>query len=169
MDAPHTIGYNWSSNTISALFQPTAISGAANPARYVAVPAVLLYCISMGFVFKRISRKAATNKHQKVIEIGGVGSMVYAFLVVTPMHDLMVTIALLFFVVAVSGILHSLYTAKKFHLVVFGIFCLLPMFLNATLYYGNVLYGMIPVLQKIGFFAGATWFFVIYYSELERH
>jgi len=29
-----TIGYDWPENTTSALFQPTALNGSSNPARY---------------------------------------------------------------------------------------------------------------------------------------
>ena len=48
-------GYDWARNFISSLFRPEALNGAANPARYFAIPAMLILCVSVGFVFKNIS------------------------------------------------------------------------------------------------------------------
>jgi hypothetical protein len=53
------------------------------PVITIAVLAVFLFCVSMGVVFKRVSRRGRTRFHKKTIEIAGIGSMVYAFLVVT--------------------------------------------------------------------------------------
>jgi hypothetical protein len=54
----------------------------------MAVLAVLAFCIGIGLVFNAISDRAGTRIYRKTIQIAGVGSMVYAFLVATPMHDL---------------------------------------------------------------------------------
>lgn len=113
MDCAGTVGYSLAHNFISSLFAPRALNGAANPARYIAIPALLLLCLSLGVVFRQTSRKARSRVHRKVIEAGGIGSMVYIFLIATPMHDSMVSVGLLFSLVAVLATAHMLYLERR--------------------------------------------------------
>src|SRR5262245_13413260 len=107
-DSPDSVGYDWSRNFISTLFAPIALNGAANPARRLAIPAMLVFCVSIGVLFRNISRKAKSRLHRKAIEIGGIGTAIYAFLVVKTMHDILVSIAFVFFMVSVMVTLHLL-------------------------------------------------------------
>ena len=63
--------------------------------------------------------------------------MVYASLVVTPMHNLLVLIAVVFFVVAVAATLHSLYSQRRMRLMAMGLFCVSLPICNAVVYYGD--------------------------------
>lgn len=163
-DSSQTIGYDWTNNTISSLFQPNALNGEINASRYYAITAMLLYCGSLGFMLRFISKSAATRFHEKTIEIAGIGFAVYMFLIVTPMHNLMVTVALLFFLVTVLAMLHSLYVQKSILLLTIGAVSVSIPLINATIYYGDFIYGVLPVVQKIGAFACAIWFILIYYN-----
>lgn len=165
MASAQSVGYDWANNTISALFQPNALNGDANPARYFAISAMFIYCVSLGFIFRTISKNSATKFHRKTIEIAGIGFAIYAFLVVTPMHNLMVSIALIFFLATVVSMLHNLYLQRKKLLLIIGIVCISIPLINATLYYGNFIYGILPAVQKAGAVACAIWFIVIYYHE----
>lgn len=165
MTSSQTIGYDWVNNTISALFQPIALNGNANPARYIAISAMFIYCVSLVFIFRTISKNSATNFHRKTIEIAGIGFALYTFLVVTPMHNLMVSIALVFFLVTVLSMLHNLYLQRNRQLLIIGIVCISIPLINATLYYGNFIYGILPVVQKAGAAACAIWFILVYYHE----
>lgn len=169
MDSVYTTGYSWTRNTISALFQPVALNGADNPARYVAIPAMFMYCISLAVIFRGISKSAVTKFHQKTIEIAGIGFAIYMFLIVTPMHNLMVTIALLFFLATVLSVLHNVYLKKNIGLFMVGIVCVSIPLINATLYYGNAINDILPIVQKTGALACAVWFFIIYYVEINSH
>lgn len=161
-----TVGYSWTGNTISSLFQPYALNGEVNAARFVAILSALFYCLSLGCVFVAIANKAASLKHRSIIRIAGIGSMVYAFLIVTPMHNLMVNIALAFYLVAVFSTLHSLYLLKLKKLVFLGLLCIsLPIF-NAVLYYLDIMYYLLPLIQKLGMLACITWFLVVYHCQL---
>ena len=51
--------------------------------------------------------------------------MVYALLTATPMHNLMVNIALAFFLVAIVAIVYMLYCKKRYVLAFAGIACIL--------------------------------------------
>jgi hypothetical protein len=91
-DSASTTGYSWTHNFISSLFASRALNGAANPARSLAILAMLILCLSLGLMFRWLSIDAQSYRHKKTIEIAGIGSMVHSFLIVTRMHDLMVTI-----------------------------------------------------------------------------
>ena len=154
--------------SISTLFQPGTPGGTENQARSLAVLAILSFCVSMAIVFKRVSQRATLRLHKKIIEIAGIGSMVYAFLVVTPMHDVLVGVALVFFVVAMLFTLHMVYLEKRFSMLISGGVSLLIPLINAVMYYGNVLYGFLPIVQKLGVFAWAGWLLVLYLKDSSR-
>jgi len=161
-------GYDWLNLSISTLFQPIALDGSENQARPLAVLAILSFCVSMGIVFKRVSRRATSRLHKKTIEIAGIGSMVYAFLVVTPMHDVLVGVALVFFVVAMLFTLHMVYLERRYWMLFAGVVSLVIPLINAVMYYGNVFYGFLPVVQKIGVFAWAGWLLVLHLEDSSR-
>lgn len=117
-------------------------------------------------MFRLIAKNAATRFHRKTIEIAGIGFAVYAFFIVTPMHNLMVLIALLFFVVIVLALLHNLYLQQNMRLFAIGIISVSLAFINAAIYYGGFFNGMLPIIQKAGTFACAAWFVLIYYHAL---
>ena len=164
MSSADTVGYSWANNTLSALFQPRALNGAPNPARSIAIPAMLFLCVSLGVMFKRISDKIASRAHRKTIEISGIGSAVYGLMVVTPMHDLMVTILLLFVLVAVIATLHALYLERRWMLVAWGSLCIALSLLDATIYYGNVFFGLLPVVSKLSLAVHIAWLLAVYYT-----
>lgn len=165
MTSTKTVGYDWANNTISALFQPNALNGDTNPARYFAIAAMLVYCFSLTFIFRKVSKNSTSKVHQKTIQIAGIGFSVYAFLIVTPMHNLMVSIALVFFIVTVVSMLHNLYLQKNKQLLVLGLVCISIPLINATLYYGDFIYEILPAVQKIGAIACAVWFILVYYYD----
>jgi hypothetical protein len=158
-------GYDWAHHSISSLFQPRALNGAENPARQLVVLAVFLFCVSMGVVFKRVSRRGKSRFHKKTIEIAGIGSMVYAFLVVTPMHDLLVSIGLVFFVTAMLATLHVVYLERNYGMLFAGIVCLALSLSNAVMYYGNVLFGFLPIVQKTSLAMWVGWLIVLQLAE----
>ena len=158
-------GYDWVNQSISMLFQPKALNGAENLARPLAMLAVFLFCVSMGVVFKSISSRGKTRFHRKTIEIAGIGAMVYAFLVVTPMHDLLVGIGLVFFVTAMLAILHMVYLERRSGMLYAGIVCLALSLSNAVMYYGNVLFGFLPIVQKTSVAMWVGWLFALQLAE----
>jgi hypothetical protein len=160
-----TVGYDWANNTISALFQPNALNGETNPARYFAITAMLVYCLSLIIIFRKVSKNSISKVHQKTIQIAGIGFALYAFLIVTPMHNLMVSISLVFFLVTVISMLHNLFLQKKILLLIMGIVCVSIPLINATLYYGDFIYEILPAVQKTGAVACAVWFILVYYHD----
>src|SRR5437868_3233653 len=83
-------GYDWSRDFVSTMFAPTTASGMVNAARPYAMLAMFCLCASGAVTFKALSQRASGRALSKTLEIGGIGAMVYAFLVVTPMHDVLI-------------------------------------------------------------------------------
>ena len=158
-------GYDWFGQSISSLFQPSALNGSKNTSRFLAAVAVLVFCSSMAVVFNTIARSGPTRFHRKIIQIAGIGSMVYAGLVVTPMHDVLVGVALLFFVTAMVTIFHWLYLGRRLGMLVAGIACLALTLSNATMYYGRLLYGFLPIVQKVSLVLWVSWLFGLYLRD----
>ena len=158
-------GYDWIHHSISALFQPTALNGEENPARKPAMLAVFIFCVSVGILFKSVSMKGKSHFHRKTIEIAGIGSMVYAFLVVTPMHNVLVSVSLLFYVTAMLAILHLLYVERHVRMFCAGMVCVALLLTGAVMYYGNVLFGLLPLVQKTSLAMSVSWLFALQFSE----
>ncbi len=160
-----SVGYDWTRNFICSLFQPTALNGSANPARFFAIPAMGIFCASQWLVFRSLARKARTQFPGKTIEIAGIGTAVYSFLAVTRMHNLMVTIGLLFFLTGMVALLHELVIERNRLMLAIGLSCLALLLSTAVMYYGNVLYGLLPIAQKLSFVACTGWLYAMYYAK----
>lgn len=158
-DAP---GYDWERHYISTLFV-TSAGGAGSTARSLAIAAMLILCSSLSIVFTGVSNKAPSAWLRKGIAIGGIGSMVYAFLaVVTPMHDLLVTIALMFFLAATVGILQMLRRARQAALFIAGLVCLVSLVYCALIYYGGIYVDLLAVTQKLTFALCVGWLMALH-------
>ena len=83
--------------------------------------------------------------------------MAYASLTFTPMHDLMVTISLAFFVFAVLALLRVLYASRVFGFLVIGIVCLVLLVGSATIYYTGQFVSALPWAQRIVFAVYSIW------------
>lgn len=154
-------GYDWRSDFISTLFAPRTATGAANEARPFAVAAMLVACLSVAVAFVLLSRRASSRVHGKIMEIGGIGTAVYSFLVVTPMHDLLVGIALLFYFPAMIAAIHQQHLGRRPALAWTGLLCLGLLSAAAAMYYGNVLWHLLPIAQKASMAACLGWLLAV--------
>lgn len=159
-----TVGFRWGENFVCALFGATALNGEHNPARPLAIPALLLMCLSLGTVFWRISRRANTRLHRSAIEIGGPGAMAYGVFVVTPIHNLVVNIGTVFLSVALAATTHMLFVQRQRLLAAWGGLCIAQLVLSATLYHLDRLDGLLPLQQKLDWLTLVGWLFAIHYS-----
>lgn len=148
----HPGGYDWSRDYLSTLLR-----AASCPARTLAIAGLLLFSASIGLVFERLARAAESSRTAKVIRIGGIGSMVYASLAITPMHDLMVTIALLFFVTGVLALLQALSASREIWFLVAGFGSLGLLIVSAAIYYTDQYVFLLPWAQRLSFTSCAAW------------
>ena len=144
-------GWDWSRDYLSTLLR------ASSPARTPAIAGMLIFCVSIAVVFERLARAAESVTSAKLIRIGGIGSMVYAALAFTVMHDLMVTISLGFFVVAVLALLHALYASRELVFLAAGCVCFVVLVASATIYYAELYVVALPWAQRASFGLFAIW------------
>lgn len=148
---------HWTRVTVSLLCAQNLPNGDENSGRGLSCVALLLLCASMALLFQYISKIGETRAQQSTIQIGGIGSMVYALLTATPMHNLMVNIALVFFLVATIAIIFVLWRRKYFVLAIIGLACVLVKTGNASLYYTNTSADVWGLLQKLSFVLTTIW------------
>jgi len=149
-------GYDWNRDYISTLLRATS-----SPVRRLAVIGMLLFCVGIALVFARLARAPEFSKVSKAIRIGGIGSMVYAALACTPMHDLMVTIAFLFFLVAVLALLWALPILGERTLFICGCLCSAVLVVCATAYYAGDYGGLLAWTERASFAVFAAWLFLL--------
>lgn len=167
-ESPKSVGYSWTHNFVSALFQPRALNGAPNGARLIAVLAATVLCVALAVVFAVLSRRIGSRPHRKTIEIGGIGAAVYSLLIVTPMHDLMVSIGLLFSMATLLALAHVLYLDRRRFLFAWGLAAVALTVSSAVMYFGHLLYGYLPVVQKLGMVTSLGWILSVYYVSLAQ-
>ena len=148
---------HWTRVTVSLLCASELPNGDPNFGRGLPIAALLLLCSSMGLLFELISRLADSRGQRKAIQIAGIGAMVYAFLTATPMHNLMVNIALVFFLIAILAIVNLLYRKRHFGLTIAGAGCIVLKLCSVSLYYMNAYAEIWGVLQKLSFIVTTVW------------
>jgi hypothetical protein len=146
----NSVGFDWSKNFISNLFAAKAINGSDNPSRIWADSGMIFLAISFAIFFIRFSKKIPTKSAANVIKYLGVAAMLFKFLIVTPLHNIMVTISSTLYLVCIFYI--TVFILKsKLHLFKFlCIICLLVFYYTLYLYgSGNFIF--LPVMQKVTF------------------
>ncbi len=161
-----SVGYSWAHNFLSALFQPRALNGAPNLARPIAILATAVLCVGLAALFAILSRRIESRPHGKTIQIGGIGAAVYSLLVVTPMHNLMVDIGLLFSVATLLAGAHLLYVQGRSFLLGWGLTAVALTLASAVMYFGHLFYGLLPIVQKLGIVVSLGWILSVYYAAL---
>ena len=152
---------HWTRVTVSLLCAPELPNGDSNLGRGLPIASLSLLCASMSMLFELVSRLADTRGLRKTIQIAGIGSMVYALLTATPMHNLMVNIALVFFLVAIFAIVNMLYRKRQLVLAITGITCIVLKLFSVSLYYTNSYTEIWGVLQKLSFILTTGWLFTV--------
>ena len=83
--------------------------------------------------------------------------MVYSSLTITPMHDLMVTISIVFFVIAVLALLRALYMGREIGFLVAGSVCFVLLVASTAIYYTGRYVVVLPWAQRVLFVLCAGW------------
>jgi hypothetical protein len=144
------VGFDWTKNFISNLFDSKAVNGADNPGRVWADLGMVCLSVCFGLFFVNFSKKIPSTSAARIIKVLGVGSMLFTFLIVTPMHDLMISIASTLFLVSIFYI--TVYVFKS-RLQWFKVFCTIALliFYYCLYLYGSGNWDNLPVMQKLTF------------------
>jgi len=146
----NSVGFEWSTNFISNLFATKALNGAENPSRIWAYTGMIILPISYAIFFINMSKKIPDKKAGNLIKYLGVANVLCMFLIVTPLHDLMLNISISLFWTCI--VIITVFIMKtKLHL--FKFFCIVCL---VIFYYSIYLWAisdwdLLPTMQKLNF------------------
>ena len=146
----YSVGFDWTKNFMSNLFGTKALNGADNPSRIWAYSGMILLPFTYAVFFINMSKKIPDKNAAIILKYGGVANILFTFLTVTPLHDLMLIISTtLFWTCLVIVTVFILKT--KLHL--FKFFCIISLL---VFYYSVYLWGisdwrLLPIMQKVNF------------------
>ncbi|MBA4155179.1 MAG: hypothetical protein C0512_12635 [Flavobacterium sp.] len=83
----NAIGFQWSKNFISNLFQTKAINGSQNPGWIWALIAMAFHSVGYGIFFINMSKKMTSKPWATILKMIGVTNLILIFLIATPLHD----------------------------------------------------------------------------------
>ena len=159
----NSVGFQWRENYISNLFGTRAVNGAKNASQLWAILSMLFLSASFGLFFYDFSKRIASATSRNIIRYGGMGSVLFGFLAVTPYHDTMVTISDVFSLVSIFYITIFVFTSKlHVHKVLCCLFLLSLYFLTFIYYSGSFPHALASI-QKINLAISITWMLSLQY------
>ena len=154
----NSVGYDWVNNYWCNLLNSHATNGLPNPARPIAITAMIILCLSLIFFFMQFAKKVSQHKNwQNIILYSGSISMLFAVFIFTDYHDLMTTLSSIFGVFAVVGIILEIYRSALNLYKITGVICILLLGMNNFIYYTEIGINYLPLLQKITLAIVLAW------------
>ena len=144
----NSMGFDWTKNFISNLFQEKAINGIDNPSRVWAIIGMAFHSVGYGIFFIHMANKMSNKNASIVLMIVGLADIIFNFLIATPLHDIMITISS---TLSLLGLFYiTVFTLKtKLHVLKIGcIICMLTFYYTLYLY-GSGDWGLLAIMQKI--------------------
>lgn len=143
----NSVGFGWSKNFISNLFEAKALNGLDNPGRIWAILGMGFQSVGYGVFFINMSKKISLKVWANVLRYIGFASIFFIFLLATPYHDLgtiSIVLTLLGLFIITFFILKS-----KLHVLKFcSILCLLTYYCF-FFFYGFSYLELAFIMQKV--------------------
>jgi hypothetical protein len=144
----NSVGFDWSENYISNLFEANALNGSQNVSIVWAFLGMFLYSISCAIFFVNMSKKITDKIFKNIIKYAGILIMPFTFLIVTPLHDLMLNISNFLFWNCIVVITVFVFMTKLHFFKVFNVVCLL-IFFYAVYIHSSSNWDLLPIIAKI--------------------
>ncbi|MBK7341922.1 MAG: hypothetical protein IPJ06_01705 [Saprospiraceae bacterium] len=144
------------------LLAPLSRNQEVNPARPVALAAMMILCVAMAWMWWHLPRQLQRDGRVKqILHWGGIGSMVITTGLITPYHDLVIYLAGFLGLNALFTTLYALQAAGSKGLFVFGLFGAGLCLINFAIYSTEIGLIGLPILQKVTFATMLIWFAAI--------
>ncbi len=150
----NAIGFDWKRNFISNLFAAKALNGYENPSRIWAYLGMILLPLSYAVFFANMSKKLPEKKAAKILKYGGAANILCMFLIVTPLHDLMLNISITLFWTCMVIITVFILKTNLHLFKVFCVVCLMIFYYSIFLWATND-WDILPTTQKVNFINSA--------------
>ena len=144
----NSIGFDWTKNYFSNLFETNAINGSQNSSIIYAYIGVFIYSITCSVFFVNMSKKIPEIKVSNFIKYTGILTMPFTFLVITPLHDLMLIISNFLFWTCIVVITVFVLKTRLYFLKFYCIICLL-IFYYAIYINASKNWDLLPLIQKV--------------------
>jgi hypothetical protein len=147
---PYSVGFDWTKNFMSNLFGATALNGAENPSRIWACIGMILLPFTYAIFFIHMSKKIPDKNAGYILKYASGLNVLCMFLIVTPLHDLMLNISITLFWTCI--IITTVFILKtRLHLFkFFCIICLLIFYYSIYLWATNN-WALLPIIQRVNF------------------
>ncbi|MCW5519055.1 hypothetical protein J1N09_04345 [Aureitalea sp. L0-47] len=154
----NSVGFDWLNNYWCNLMSEKAMNGQENPARPVALVAMVILCSSMTLFFFQFANYFVKNRNWKItIKIAGTLAMLSAVFIFTMFHDVMTTILSICGVIGIIGIIRALHKNKMTFFKVSGIICMMLIGIINLFYYNENLIKLLPFVQMAAFILILAW------------
>ncbi|MEQ1746111.1 MAG: hypothetical protein ABMA02_11835 [Saprospiraceae bacterium] len=147
---PHAPGFDWLHNYWCDLLGPVADNGQLNPARPVAMLAMIVLGVALAFFWYRLAGFLAGSRSRRVaVRVSGIVSMTTACLLFTPWHDIALVVSGSAVLVALAATLIFLRQNHQKQLLRLGLACMLFFVANNAIYWTKTGLAWLPILQKV--------------------
>ncbi len=144
----NSIGFDWTKNYFSNLFETKALNGSQNSSIIWAYIGVFVYSISSTIFFVNMSKKIPEKNAENIIKYTGILTMPFTFLIITPLHDLMLTISSFLFWTCI--VIITVYILKsRLHFFKFYCIICLCIFYYAVYIHASSNWDLLPIVQKV--------------------
>ena len=144
----NSIGFDWSKNYLSNLFESSALNGKPNISRIWAFVGMLFYSISCTVFFINMSVKIPEKVFKHIIKYSGILIMPCTFLIVTPLHNLMLNISNLLFWNCIVTITVFIFMTKLHFFKIYNVICVI-IFFYAVYVHSSSNWDLLPAIQKV--------------------
>jgi hypothetical protein len=147
-----SIGFNLSKNFISNLFEAKALNGIENASRIWAILSMIFLQISYAIFFNNMAIKISERNASLILKYAGISNILFMFLIVTPLHDIMLYTSISLFWTCIVVITVFIFKTKLHFFKFLCIICLLVFYYSLYLW-GTNDWELLPIIQKINFFS----------------
>ncbi len=156
-------GWSWQHNYISNLFAEKGINGQHNAARPLAGAAMAALSYGMMLFYVQFSFKIPGTSAPAIIRYAGMAGTLCTFLVITNLHDAMITAAVTLNLVAIFYITVFTFKTSLNLLKLLCVLCMLSVYLTVYVYYSRANLLILPTLQKITLLTTVGWVLCMHY------
>jgi len=144
----HAVGFSWTKNYICNLFEVKALNGTQNTSRIWAFLGMFAYSISCSVFFVNMSHKIPEAFFKKMIKYSGILIMPCTFLIITPLHDVMLNISNFLFWNCMGTVTVYIFMTKLHFFKIYNSLCLL-IFFYAVYIHSSSNWDLLPMIQKV--------------------
>lgn len=149
--------FSWIHNYWCDLLDTKAKNGLQNPARPVAILALMVLSSSL-ICFWYYFTVIYNSNGRLVIRFSGILSAVLMIFLFIGPHDLVINLSSTLGLIAITGALLTLFRERLYTFFWLGLFCLALCVINDYIYLTGNFLNALPVIQKISFFIFLLWF-----------